>query len=118
MFSRTNPQLFALGFTETNGGIYKLFDGMADLIGRTIRAQRDDPAVWAKLCMRIQQHTPDLTGGVKYVESDRHATYANIDALKREYKALRKHMEWQEPRVGYFNSTAALAPARQLEAAE
>ncbi len=118
MFSRTNPQLFALGFTETNGGIYKLFDGMADLIGRTIRAQRDDPAEWAKLSTRIQQHTPDLTGGVKYVESDRHATYANIDALKREYKALRKHMEWQEPRVGYFNSTAALAPARQLEAAE
>ncbi len=106
MFSRANPQLFALGFTETNGGIYKLFDVMSDLIGRTIRAQRDDAAAWSKLSARIQDHTPDLTGGVTYVESDRHATYANIDALKREYKQLRKHMGWEDPKPGYFGEGA------------
>jgi hypothetical protein len=44
MFSRANKQLFGLGFTETNGGIYKLFDGMADLIAHNIRSQRYDPA--------------------------------------------------------------------------
>lgn len=117
MFSRTNPQLFALGFTETNGGIYKLFDGMADLIAHTICAQRDDPAEWSKLSTRIQQHTPDLTGGVKYVESDRHATYANIDALKREFKALRKHMRWEQPKDGYFNGVATSAPSLTAKAA-
>ncbi|SPH21070.1 putative monooxygenase [Ascidiaceihabitans donghaensis] len=118
MFSRANKQLFGLGFTETNGGIYKLFDGMADLIARNIRAQRDTPSEWQKLSARIQDHTPDLTGGVKYVESDRHATYANIDALKREYKSLRKHMGWQDPQDGYFNSPATRAAASVLEAAE
>lgn len=117
MFSRENPQLFALGFTETNGGIYKLFDGMADLIGHTIVAQRDDPAQWEKLSARIQQHTPDLTGGVKYVESDRHATYANIDALKREYKGLRKHMGWQEPQTGYYDRALSAPRNLTLEAA-
>lgn len=97
MFSRENPQLFALGFTETNGGIYKLFDGMADLIGRAIVGQRDDAASTTKLTTRMTEHVPDLSGGVSYVESDRHATYANIDALKREFKALRKHMGWPNP---------------------
>ncbi|MBU2981414.1 NAD(P)/FAD-dependent oxidoreductase [Lentibacter algarum] len=104
MFSRANQQLFALGFTETNGGIYKLFDGMADIIGRAILAQRDDAAAWNKLSTRIHEHTPNLSGGVKYIESERHATYANVDALKSEFKKLRKHMGWQELQMGYFDS--------------
>lgn len=110
MFSRVNPQLFGLGFTETNGGIYKLFDGMADLIGQAICAQRDEAAEWAKLQKRMKAHTPDLTGGVKYIESDRHATYANIDALKAEFKKLRKHMGWPELKDGYFDAVAANQP--------
>ena len=118
MFSRMNPQLFGLGFTETNGGIYKLFDSMADLIGKNICVQRDDPTAWSKLKTRIEKHTPDLSGGVNYVESDRHATYANIDALKAEFKKLRKHMEWQEPRVGYFDTQETLSPALRSQAAE
>lgn len=118
MFSRTNPQLFGLGFTETNGGIYKLFDSMADLIGRTVLAQRDDAAEWQKLSTRIQKHTPDLSGGVKYVESDRHATYANLDALKREFEGLRKHMGWPALKDGYFNASASVNITPQFEAAE
>lgn len=94
LFSRNNPNLFALGFTETNGGIYKMFDEMADLLGRTILAQRDAPADWARLSRRINEHNPDLSGGVKYVATDRHAAYANLDALSREFKLLRKHMRW------------------------
>ncbi|GGX51277.1 flavin-binding monooxygenase [Tateyamaria omphalii] len=102
MFSRTNPQLFGLGFTETNGGIYKLFDSMADLIGRTILTMRDDAKAWTRLENRIRTHEPELSGGIRYIESDRHATYANIDALKDEFKALRKHMGWEAPKAGYF----------------
>ncbi|WP_299698584.1 NAD(P)-binding domain-containing protein [uncultured Tateyamaria sp.] len=118
MFSRANSQLFGLGFTETNGGIYKLFDGMADLIGRTILAQRDDAVTWAKLRARMQSHVPDLSGGIRYVESDRHATYANIDALKREFRNLRKHMGWHEPEAGYFNKAKQSSDTRMtLEAA-
>ncbi|MBY5934947.1 NAD(P)-binding domain-containing protein [Tateyamaria omphalii] len=117
MFSRSNNQLFGLGFTETNGGIYKLFDGMADLIGRTILSQRDDAAAWAQLENRIKSHEPDLSGGIRYVASDRHATYANIDALKREFKALRKHMNWDEPKPGYFNPSAQPALPKALEVA-
>jgi hypothetical protein len=118
MFSRVNKQLFGLGFTETNGGIYKMFDGMADLIGKNICAQRDDAATWTKLQSRMQDYTPDLSGGVKYVQSDRHATYANIDALGAEFKKLRKHMGWAEIKDGYFNTPATLAHVPQTQAAE
>ncbi|MCR9122498.1 MAG: NAD(P)-binding domain-containing protein [Phyllobacteriaceae bacterium] len=117
MFSRVNPQLFGLGFTETNGGIYKLFDSMADLIGRNILAQRDDDDAWAKLRRRIEEHVPDLSGGVRYVASDRHATYANIDALKREYRALRKFMGWEELSPGCFERPDTPRAPLRMEAA-
>ena len=102
MFSQSNPQLYSLGFTETNGGIYKLFDDMADMIGRAILAHRDDPAEWARFQKRLDTYEPDLSGGVNYVASDRHATYANIDSMKREYKELRNHMRWPSLEDGYF----------------
>jgi len=104
MFSASNKQLFALGFTETNGGIYKLFDDMADMIGRTILAQRDDPSQTSRLAERMLAHQPDLSGGVKYVESDRHATYANIDAMMSEFKKFRRHMDWPVIKKGYFKT--------------
>ncbi len=115
MYSAANPQLFSLGFTETNGGIYKLFDEMADMIGRTIIAQRDDVASWERLQNRIASHQPKLTGGVKYVASDRHATYVNLDAMRRELGALRKHMKWDAIGDGHFD---AIRKAPLLEAAE
>jgi len=115
MFSQANPQLFSLGFTETNGGIYKLFDEMADMIGRAITVQRDDPQGWEKLTARMKTHAPKLTGGVSYVESDRHATYANLDAIKRELKSLRKHMNWPMIEAGHFNAVREVTPQEAAE---
>lgn len=62
-FSRGSAQLFAFGFMETNGGAYKLFDRMADLVARAIRADRDDPAPTTPSC-RAASHAARLRSGL------------------------------------------------------
>jgi hypothetical protein len=102
LFSRGNAQLFAFGFMETNGGAYKLFDHMADLVARAIRADRDDPVLAARLRALVEHERPDLSGGVRYVDSDRHATYVNIDAYQKAVANLRRRMGWPDIAPGDF----------------
>jgi hypothetical protein len=49
LFSRTDPTVYALGYMETNGGAYKLFDQMADLIAPRARlaGRSGDVAGWS-----------------------------------------------------------------------
>ncbi len=58
LFSRQNPALYAMGYMETNGGAYKLFDEMADLVVRTIRARADGGTAAGKLNGLIANDRP------------------------------------------------------------
>ncbi|MEP2829918.1 NAD(P)-binding domain-containing protein [Parvibaculum sp.] len=103
LFSREHPSLYALGFMETNGGAYKLFDEMADLIARTItvRAKGGDEA--AKLDRFFDTDRPNLTGGIKFVGSSRHATYVEIDAYRKQMGRIRKRFGWDDLADGCFD---------------
>ena len=109
LFSRENPRLFGLGFMETDGGAYQLFDNMADLICRHLMDVREDPAKAGEFRRIVQTHEPDLSGGVRHVASDRHASYANSDAYLRETERLRKRMGWPEIVPGQFDTVRAAA---------
>ncbi len=102
LFPRKTEGLYTLGFMETNGGAYKLFDQMADLVGRAILADRDDRKLHRKFTQLAAGDRPDLSGGVSYVASDRHATYVNIDAYRAEMARLRKKMGWGDVLDGQF----------------
>lgn len=101
LFSRTDPSLYALGYMETNGGAYKLFDQMADLIVRTIVARRDGTS--AAIDRVISDERPDLTGGIHFVGSDRHSTYVEIAAYRKHMAALRKRFGWPDLTEGVFD---------------
>lgn len=101
LFSRRNPTLYALGFMETNGGAYKLFDEMADLIARAILARSNGTA--AALDTLVSEDRPDLSGGIKFVGSARHATYVEIDAYRKQMKRLRKRFGWDDLLPGCFD---------------
>ena len=112
LFSRKTPGLFALGFMETNGGAYKLFDQMADLIGQAIVGDRDNPKQAAKFAKLIEGDRPDLSGSVSYVASDRHATYVNVDAYRAYMSKLRKKMGWADVTEGSFEHLRVTAAAQ------
>lgn len=102
LFSRDTPNLYALGYMETNGGAYKLFDEMADLITQAIIERAKGGAAKQQVDQTISQDRPDLTGGIKFVASDRHATYVEIDAYRKHMSKLRKKLGWADVKDGSF----------------
>lgn len=112
LFSREDGALYALGFMETNGGAYKLFDEMADLIARTIRARANGGAEADRIDKLIANDRPDLSGGIRFVGSSRHATYVEINAYRKQMKRLRKRLGWPALADGCFERLRA-ASARE-----
>jgi hypothetical protein len=104
LFSREIPGLYALGFMETNGGAYKLFDEMADLIARTIALRAQGSAAAGKVNTLIAQDRPDLKHGIKFVNSARHATYVEIAAYRKQMKRVRGLMGWPALEAGCFKA--------------
>ena len=112
LFSRKYERLFVLGLLETDGGIYRLFDEMADLIARAILAQRDRPNEARRLAHMVRDDRPDLTGGVRYVDSARHAGYVEINAFRKQIKRVRRRMGWPDIARGHYERASAQAQAR------
>jgi hypothetical protein len=109
LFSRDDPSLYALGYMETNGGAYKLFDQMADLIVRTIVArQRGSSAGIDRL---VADDRPDLTGGIHFVGSDRHSTYVEINAYRRHMAKLRRQLKWPDLAAGGYDRLRVDGPS-------
>jgi cation diffusion facilitator CzcD-associated flavoprotein CzcO len=94
VFSPTQNGLACLGFTEGDGAAYELFDNMADMIARAALAAERDPDEYARLRKRFAGPDIDLSGGAKYVNSDRHAVYVNLHAWQKAQKALRQELGW------------------------
>ena len=94
LFSRTDPSLYALGYMETNGGAYKLFDEMADFIARAIKARAQGGAAADSVNTLIANDRPDLSGGINFVGSARHSTYVEISAYRHHMQRIRKRLGW------------------------
>ena len=95
MFSRTDPTLFASGFLESNSGLFKLFDHKAHVLACAIAASLDATA-HAKLRSIVESESPDASGGIRYVASERHANYVNIRAYRRALHQLGRRMGWPD----------------------
>ena len=94
LFSPRQDNLYALGFVEADGGIYTLFDEMADLIARAIQTSAVGGAGLARLKKLRREPSPDLSGGVHHVASDRHASYVHLPAYRKAAAKLRKRLGW------------------------
>lgn len=98
MFSRKNPTLMGIGFFETNSAAYRLFDAMAHTISQYLKDLRDNTQQAKAFQEKIQTDSPDLSGGVSYVKSQRHANYVNKDRYRDYLKTTWKKMGWGKSR--------------------
>jgi len=121
MFSRDHRNLFGIGYVETNSSAYKLFDTEAFMIAAYLRDQLDNPASAGCFDELIAHDNPDLSGGLKFVQSQRHEVYLEAHALKSYLKRLRRKMGWPELTENYYDrmrvDTAAAKPAALRAAA-
>ena len=100
----THPTLFAMGFTEGDGGAYELFDEMADLVANAATTFATGGPAAARWMQQMRTDQPDLQGGVKHVDSDRHQSYLHLVPYRHHYKSIYKKFGWTPVRTGSFAS--------------
>jgi hypothetical protein len=94
LLSPQRDDLYGIGFTEGDGGAYALFDEMADLIACAIATGSTNGDQAERLRELRREPSPDVTGGVKHVASDRHASYLHLPAYRKAAAKVRRRMGW------------------------
>lgn len=94
-FSREHEGLFGVGFLETNSGAYHLFDSQAQLIASYIDdAGRGLPSA-QRFADLIRNDQPDLSGGLRFVDSPRHTGYVDSGAFVKHLTKIAGQMGWR-----------------------
>ena len=96
LFSRENPNLYVMGFLETNHGAYRFFDDMADILARAISARAGGGSAARDVDELVATDRTDLTGGIHFVGTDRHATYVDAIAYAKHLHRVRRRLGWPE----------------------
>jgi hypothetical protein len=102
VFSREHPSLFVLGLMESNAAAYQLFDQLADLIARAILAERDEGEEAQRFKALIWTDHPNVSGGIRYVRSERHVRYVDFGAFQKQIDRVRQHMGWSRIQPGHY----------------
>lgn len=96
-FVRDNPRLFAVGFTEGDGGGFPNFDIMADAVANTVAlvgpVGSKVPASWTRF-RRVAD--PNITGDVKLLDLPRHAAYLHESAFRSEMERIGREFGWPD----------------------
>ena len=87
-FSRNHPNLAVLGFIEFASSAYPTFDRMAELIVADVTAAPGSRVATTFSGLKASHH-PDLKGGHRYVDSERHANYVDLDTYLKILKKVR-----------------------------
>jgi hypothetical protein len=95
VFSREHDTLYVLGFIEFADAAYKRFDEMAQLIVMDIRARETGKHREAIQDLK-RTDTPDLRGGIAYIDSPRHANYVDSRTYQSYLADLRDRFDWPD----------------------
>ncbi|MBT0567194.1 NAD(P)-binding domain-containing protein [Williamsia sp. CHRR-6] len=103
-FNRKHKNLFTLGYLEVNSSAYTLFDNISNVVGQYLKAQQDRPEVAEAFDHAIATHRPDLTGGLRLVDSDRHANYVDAKTYKKVLARVRAKFGFSDLTPGQFDA--------------
>lgn len=107
VFHRTNPHLHTLGFTEGDGGACTLFDNTAVAIASLIRMQHERPERLPEWMAKTRNDQTDFRGGVKHIDTPRHANYLHVGDYLKHLKRLTKQFDWTPADADRYKPLAA-----------
>jgi Flavin-binding monooxygenase-like len=102
-FNRKHRNLYGLGYLETNSSAYTLFDLISQMVANHLDDQTRRPDKAAEFAGLIREDHPDLNGGIRFVDSNRHKGYIEIVAYKKYIEKLRRRMDWPALAPGFFD---------------
>jgi hypothetical protein len=94
-FSREHQGLFGVGFVETNSAAYPLFDAQAQMIAAFVDDGLRGLPTAERFARKIRDDRPDLSGGLKFINSPRHTGYVESGAFVRHLNSVAKAMNWR-----------------------
>lgn len=106
IFNRDHDGLYGMSFIETNSGAYQVFDLMAHILANHIADKRRDPERAARFRRMVETDETDLSGGIDFVDSERHRIYVDGATYQRHLKRLIRRMGWPKLTPEYFEETA------------
>ncbi|MET8978286.1 NAD(P)-binding domain-containing protein [Streptomyces sp. NPDC004539] len=106
-FSRERHNLFGLGFLEVNSSAYTLFDRISQVMAQYLDDQSRRPDRAARFAKLVREDRPDLSGGIRFVGSDRHAAYVEIRAYRKYLRSLTRRLGWADMSPGMFDGIRA-----------
>lgn len=115
VFNRRHRNLFALGYLETNSSAYTLFDHISHLVAHYLYSQQHKPSLATQFDQLIENDQPNFSGGLNFIDSDRHKAYIEINAYKRYIDKLRQNQGWPALAPGYFSSLRSSPHALRKE---
>ncbi len=108
---REYDNLCCLGLHQTDGGAYDFFAMQADMMANYILDQDRDPARADRFTALKRDDRPDLSGGVRYVNSARHATYVKKSAFRKYCNQIFARYGWRRfSDVAPIQATATVRP--------
>ncbi|MEU9823077.1 flavin-containing monooxygenase [Pseudonocardia alni] len=93
-FERRHRGLFGLGLLETISSAYTLFDDISTVVAGYLHARNADPAAAAHFDRLIAHDRTPLTGGIRFVDSDRHRGYVDHRTFRRRLTEIRRRLGW------------------------
>jgi len=92
---REYDNVCCLGLHQTDGGAYDFFTLQADMMCNFIVDQQQRPGQAAKFHALKKSDRPNLSGGIEYVDSARHATYVKKSVFKKYSDKLMRRFKWK-----------------------
>jgi len=103
VFSRRKDDLFGVSYIEVNSSAYTLFDHIANLIAQYLVDERDRPQAAERFRKLVQHDRPNLSGGIHFVATDRHATYVEVRAFRKQLRRIARLLGWSTLAPGMFD---------------
>ena len=91
---RDYDNVCCLGLHQTDGGAYDFFTLQADMMCNFILDQEQRPEQAARFHALKRDDRPNLSGGIRYVDSARHATYVKKSVFKKYSDKLMRRFKW------------------------
>jgi cation diffusion facilitator CzcD-associated flavoprotein CzcO len=83
------PNLYVLGHFESDGGAYPLVSQQAEVVALLAQSDATAPEATRDWIRRLtSSRRPDLSGGVRYVQSPRHSNYAQFETYESYLRRL------------------------------
>jgi cation diffusion facilitator CzcD-associated flavoprotein CzcO len=103
-FTPKQDNLFTVGMLEANSGAYSIFDDIGNMLANYLNDKELRPEKAAAFRKRVETEQFDLTAGLNFVKSNRHANYVDGHVYRATVQKVAKQMGWTMFKPNFYKN--------------